>query len=201
MLLQGQTGPQTSQDGTLPAVRTAKTGEMVVSELHGRYYETNYRKNLFYSTGTGQTMTTVTGSMVGNILYNGNTSVNLVLQKIMLQVSVSSATMTGVALAYTTQATAPTGLTAATSTGSCFLGAASSQAKAYVAATGTAPVVIMAIAHNTAAINTVGMDQLVIDLEGSIIVPPNSILCLAAVGANAAAAAVTSTIFWEEVPV
>jgi hypothetical protein len=55
--------------------------------------------------------------------------------------------------------------------------------------------------HNTAAINTVGIDAVVWDLEGSIIVPPNTVIGLAALGAASAASAVTASLLWEEVPV
>ena len=50
MLIQGQVGPaspQSVQPGTPTAVRQGQLGDVVVSELHGRYYEQAYRQNIF----------------------------------------------------------------------------------------------------------------------------------------------------------
>jgi hypothetical protein len=44
----GQVGPQTLSDGTsLAPLRQGKTGDVVVQELHGRFYEQNYRGNVY----------------------------------------------------------------------------------------------------------------------------------------------------------
>ena len=58
MLIQGQVGPSTPQSvapGTPVAVRQGQLGDVVVSELHGRYYEQAYRKNLFAGAIAGST--------------------------------------------------------------------------------------------------------------------------------------------------
>ena len=50
MLIQGQVGPsspQSLQVGTNPTLRLGQTGEAVVSELHGRFYEQVYRGGTF----------------------------------------------------------------------------------------------------------------------------------------------------------
>jgi len=51
MLIQGQVGAPSLQGslgpGTTPAIRLGQLGDVIVSELHGRYYETNYRGSLF----------------------------------------------------------------------------------------------------------------------------------------------------------
>jgi hypothetical protein len=203
-VIQGQVGPSTYADGVINDIRLEKTGGLVVQELHGRYYENAYRKNLFYAYSSLQTLSAVGTAMTGLILYNGATNVNLVLQKINLQVPVTSASMTGIALASGTpglQTLVPTTTTAATKTGNCFLGGPPSQAIAYTIATTLTTAAFLSLMHNTAAINTVGQDYTQIDFEGSIIVPPNTVVCLAALGAASAASAVTSSIMWEEVPV
>ncbi|MBF0527559.1 MAG: hypothetical protein HQK56_20960 [Deltaproteobacteria bacterium] len=81
------------------------------------------------------------------------------------------------------------------------MGGAGSQGVAYSIATTLTTTALFSLLHNTAAINTVGAEMFTVDLEGSIIVPPNTCICLAAMGAASAASAVTSTIVWEEVPV
>lgn len=56
MLIQGQTGPVTASDNTQTTLRTGKQGgDLIVSELHGRFYEQAYRGNLF-SIGTTTTV-------------------------------------------------------------------------------------------------------------------------------------------------
>jgi len=50
MLIQGQVGAPQAQSipaGTTPPIRQGQLGDVIVSEVHGRYYETNYRGALF----------------------------------------------------------------------------------------------------------------------------------------------------------
>jgi len=54
MLIQGSVGPGSASSlapGTNPNIRQGQLGDMIVSELHGRYYEQAYRGN-FFRTGT-----------------------------------------------------------------------------------------------------------------------------------------------------
>ena len=46
---QGQVGVQNNADGSTPiqGFRQGKQGDLIASELHGRYYEQNYRGNIF----------------------------------------------------------------------------------------------------------------------------------------------------------
>lgn len=204
MLIQTSVGqPTTQSTGTNPTMRGGQLGEAIVQELHGRYYETAYRKNLFYSYVTAQTLTAANTTYTGHVIYNPSTTVNLVIQKISIIVSVTSASMTGISLGISTgQTAAPTGTTAATQVGNCFIGGAAAQGQAYKAATlANAGTPVMALMHNTAAINTVGVDAIVWDLEGSFIIPASCTAHLLALGAASAASAVTSSIMWEEVPV
>lgn len=47
MLLQGQSGQQNNSDGAITNVRLTKQGDVAVSEVHPRYYESTYRGNTF----------------------------------------------------------------------------------------------------------------------------------------------------------
>lgn len=50
MLIQGQVGPTSTQSvgaGSTPPVRQGQLGDVIVSELHGRFYEQAYRGNFF----------------------------------------------------------------------------------------------------------------------------------------------------------
>lgn len=71
MITQLQTGIQNNQDGQIIQARAGKQGDALISELHGRYYETTYRENMFGITGALTTTTaagaaTFTGLIVGN---------------------------------------------------------------------------------------------------------------------------------------
>lgn len=185
------------------APRGGRQGDAIMSQLHNRYYETARVGKLFYAYSTPGILSAAGTAMTGLILWNGAATVNLVLSRINLRVSVTSASMTGIDLAagaVGAQTTAPTTTTAVTKTGSTFLGAATSVASAYSVATTLATVSIASLMHNTAAISTTGADSVEADLSG-FIVPPFTVVCLAALGAASAAAAVSSTIYWEEVQV
>ena len=206
MILQNVVGPPVASfaAGGTPNMRAGQLGDQIVQELHGRYYEQAYRKNMFFAYAQGQLLSLAGTAMTGLVLWNGSSLVNMVLQKVSLLVSVASATMTGIALASTApgaQNVAPTTVLGATRNGNCFLGGPSSQITPYTQATTLAQTVFMQLLHNTASIQTVGVDQCVIDLEGSFIIPPNTAISLCAMGAASAAAAVTATMLWEEVPV
>jgi hypothetical protein len=185
--------------------RIGQQGDLVTSELHGRYYEQAVRKNVFFSLSLVRATSLISTSAIGNIVWNPpDSGVNLALQKWTSIISVTSATCTGIALAVGYQTTTPTGLTAIDATGATYLQQPTfltGRAKAYAIATMLiAPVLVTLLHHNTAAINTVGGDQFSGDLEGSIIVPPGHYICMAALGAAAAASGHSSYLSWEEVP-
>src|SRR5207302_84575 len=43
----GKVGPQQTADGTLVNARMGKTGELMMGQVHGRYYESALRGNLW----------------------------------------------------------------------------------------------------------------------------------------------------------
>ena len=201
----GYVGPQTALEGPGPAVRQLRDGSLGIAEVHGRYYEAAYRKNLYTASVLGQAVTVVGTSMTGLILVNnsaaGGGGVNLALQKIGFQETVTAASATSVGLAWfnTGGTYGSTTLTPVTPVPG-FLGAGGGKAGAYSAVNSTVgtPVEMFAFLHNTAAIATTGEDiGADLDLEGSILVPPGFGVCLCAVGASATG---NGYIQWEEVP-
>jgi len=64
MLIQGQVGQTTGLDGTQTNLRQGRTGEIILSQAHGRYYEQTSRGQLFTLTLSA----TTTGIAAGNLL-------------------------------------------------------------------------------------------------------------------------------------
>ena len=191
-------------DGTLGAVRGGKTGEMLISQAHGKYYEAALRGKLHYSYCAAIAMSASATAAIGNIVWNPPSSgANLVLGRWDFANVVTDANALELLLGYSVQATVPTTTTAAV-TGPCILGPVgtpTSVAKAYSVATiTTAATAIASLAYIYAAIDTVGQGQIHGDFDGSIVVPPGylvHLMCAVAAGT----AGTYSTLYWEEVPI
>jgi hypothetical protein len=224
-LLQGVVGPQTLQDGATVNLRTGKGGDAIVSELHGRFYEQNYRGNL-YSGGlvaltsinnatftvatTGATATPIAG------VWNPSTSgVNLVILQAVLGITLTALTAGGGGPFAWMASVGNTAITTGSiPTNRKTLAAAGAQAKVFggTALTGmTGALAVFAGSAlgggtpvNSSQVYTVaGVPQLfayVENIDGSIIVPPGAVVAIMATTTPIAHSAV-SALVWEEVPV
>lgn len=208
MLIQGSVGqPSVTsiQPGTTPTIRQGQLGEVVVSELHGRYYETAYRRNQFNAAVQGTGITTSAGLVTGYTglcLTNPTTStVNCVLNKVGYGFNAAPAAVMVVSLAYNTSTTAVTQTTAITPRNN-FLGGAAPQALVASSVTlPTAPInshILGVIGTN--AITAINESTNIIDLEGSIVMPPGSYVVIVTSTASAATS-FWGSFQWEEVPV
>jgi hypothetical protein len=204
--IQYKVGPQVLSDGSIGIARGGKAGESVMTNLHGRYYEQAYRRNLFTAYAAAVATSLVGTGMVGLQVWNGSSvsaGVNLVLLRVGGFCAVTTAAATGLLLATGSgQVAAPTGQTAVTRVTNNYISGAAPQATATNAGTFTsAPTAILTLMHNTVAIATTGEDPgYQFDLEGSIIIPPQSYVCVASLGAALAASGGFHYIMWEEVP-
>ena len=209
MIIQGQVGAL-STTTSLPAgqqavIRQGNMGDAIVSELHGRYYETTYRRALFsaVSTAAGTTVagnaTVVTGTVV--VSNPINSPVNLALNKVMAGLAAAGAAgFVAISTGYNsgTNVTHTTPLTVKNN----YIGAgAAGYALADAAATmPTAPV----YAHILGGIGTLaatgfGLQQaFYFDLEGSIILPPGGYALVTT--SSIQTTALVASIQWEEVP-
>lgn len=222
----GQVGPQVAGDGSSVPLRQDRSGATVVQELHGRFYEQNFRSALF---SAGMSITSISNATftVGGIgatttpvvgVWNPSTStVNLVLLQASLAVSQTAL-----------QATGPGGFVWAMSTANAAIstGAAPLNRKTLalsgsfgkdmsgVAVTGITNALVprfgsslgggsaigAAFLATQAGAQTVQAASNVENIDGAIIVPPGAIVALlttlTAVGHSAA-----SALLWEEVPV
>jgi hypothetical protein len=219
----GQVGPQFLSDGTgLQPLRQGKTGELVVQELHGRFYEQAMRGGLFgfglsntalvaanaIATGLTATAQPVIG------VWNPFTSlVNLVL----LQAVIVTTTIGNTAVAPGGYMWVYSMGNAAISTGSNPINQKTLQspggamAKAFAVSTAltglTNNLVALRAAAITPSLNAAGaatavslaMGQIRDDVDGAIIVPPGAVVGImnqvSTVTMN-----VSVSLLWEEVP-
>lgn len=104
MLLQGIAGPQVFQDGAYGEIRLGRLGDIIMTELHGKFYEQAYRGNLF-SGGMGLTSinaATFTSGTLGatatpiwGIWNPTGSGVNAVVDQVNLGLTITAATCTG----------------------------------------------------------------------------------------------------------
>ena len=198
-------GPISSTPVGVPTiVRTGQLGDVITSELHGRYYEQCYRRNIFSAANQTAIATTVglATTYTGLVLSNPvGSSVNLVLLKAAaaFPVAVAAGTVVGLMLGYNA-GTNVTHTAAVTPRSNFFgVGAAPIGLVDSSATMPTAPFVQKVMGTiGTATISTApGIGE---DLEGSIILPPGA---YAAFYTSAASGALgfMGSFKWEEVPV
>lgn len=212
MLIQAQVGPAASTTslgaGTNPNLRLDNMGGLAATQLHPRYYETTYRRQAYtVATVHGSPVTTSVGNSTtyqGVFLGNPSTStVNLVLTKVGYATNTAPAAavivglMTGVGLGATLTNAGNTNIR------NRFVGGIGSQAIANIGATNvtlpTTPVletVFGVITTTTLASTTPNL----IDLEGSIILPPGAFACIYTSTASGAAANFFGSMQWVEIP-
>lgn len=228
MIIQGQVGPQSGNTslgaGTNPSIRQGQLGDVIISELHGLYYEQTYRGNLF---STGQTApvalaaTHATGTLTASNtpilgLWNPiNNTTNVVLLKANLQVFANSLTSGAAPGAFVWAVSVNN---AAITTGGApwnrkSLTQQGSQVRTFTGATAltglTNNLVVMetadfttmgAVTYTTLASTTlqpsVGGIQL---FEGGLIVPPGAVIALVNT-TTAVTFSFAGKLLWEEVP-
>lgn len=200
MFNQVQTGPQSNKGTTLVIARGGQEGDQIVSELHGRYYEQTVRGNMFsvQTQGTGITTTaalatTFTGLAVGNPAGSG---VNLVMNKFTCaQFAVGAAATIGIM-------GGAGSITASLTPQSRKIGSGLvSLATATAGQTISTPVLISTFGSvGSVATTGYGLEPgIMVDLEGSVIVPPGSFI--ASYTAIATTSALQFSFTWEEVPI
>lgn len=212
MLFAGQVGQQTVKDGQNPTVRVGTTGEVIMSELHGKYYETTVRGNMFSLDSGAQTMAaaTVTGAAAGtakflNGIYNPMGSGKLAAIVMSRVVNISGTP--GTYYSYNAQSGILTTTSAATGTiQSGLIGSTTTSAMTPLVMVvlsnggGTAAMQQFAIQGGPGNLSS-GTTNLCSDdmVDGRIIVPPGCLFGLM-VGSAGTTWVLQSTLFWEEIP-
>lgn len=199
----GQVGPrQGLGDGTENLVRTARTGELVTSDAHARYYESTVRGNVFLGGNTAAQATstasaTATGLILTNPLGSGK---NLVILDIEVGVGAVVAAVFEVGLfANTNTAAAAVTQTTPITPKNALLGSslAGVGLLASAATLPAAPVHVRALLASGWVTATAQSQEFAKDeVAGSIILLPNTAVSVqSVVGTQSIIASIT----WEEV--
>ncbi len=197
-------GPQTYADGSQPTGRAGKSGEAVIQNLHGLYYEQAVRGNIFYVASQAVVTTTVglattyTGLVISNPV---GSQINAVLLKATMQQSVIQATQIeayGIALGF--NAVTNVTHTAAVAPQASKVGSgAVAQVKADSSATlPTAPVYAAFVTNTSSA--TTNAPGGMIDFDGSVILMPGA-YAMFVTPAQASVAGLWFSFIWEEVAI
>lgn len=204
MVLSGRVGevsPTSSQSSnTVVDFPFDNTGSPLVSELHGRYYSTTYRRhnyviaNQAVVTTTAALATTWTGLLVGNPT---TSTVNLVINYFTCaQVAVGAAAAVGIMTG------TGASVTASLTPRNRYVGGAASQAFSNAGQTLPGTPVLEQVFGSIGSLATTGyglQNGIYVDLGGSLILPPGAF-----VATYTTIATTSSLIFsfgWEEIPI
>lgn len=194
--------------GLTPSLRSGSKSDLIVSELHGRYYEAVYNKTIFSAANpTGITATAfVSGTttvFLGYCLSNPNGSgFNLIINKVGYACAVPPASesvlvigtgSSGSNVTHTTPLTVKSNLIGS---GAAGVGLVDSSFTLPVAP--TVNTILGDLGTGAATVSKVSNGLW--DLEGSIILAPGSYAIIAALVAAGAAGAFAS-VYWEEVTI
>jgi hypothetical protein len=221
----GRVGPDQLADGAQAKFRQGKSAEQVVTSLHGRFYEQNYRNALYsggmaFATISNATFTvaTLTGAAtpIVGVWNPAASAVNLVIVQATLGVGVTALQATGCAPFVWCMSTGNGAIsTGAQPLNRKTLAQAGSAARdmSNVALTGLTNNLVQRFASALGGGSNVEAAFLATQvgalpahvpsieyIEGAIIVPPGGVLALLAAATGVAHSA-TSSLLWEEVPV
>jgi hypothetical protein len=201
MLAEVRTGPITQSDGAVSPGRSGKTGEIAVTDAHGKYYEAAVRKNVFYAANQAPTAwgVSTTSATAGFIVSNpAGSPVNLALLQVSFALSVAPAAIAPIALLGGYAAAGIVTHTTTLTPASTYIGNVKGYglADASAALVGT-PTWLMPIAGGFTAATLPSSGPTVVDLGGSIVIPPGGWVSVAALTAVTGMASAV----WEEIPV
>lgn len=206
LVTQGLVGPQIAADGTNPALRQGRSAELVVTELHGRYYEQAFRGNLYVAQAiiTAPVIYTTAAGTGGPLVWNPpGSGINVVPVAIGYGVTVVTTVAAALGLTGNTgQVIAPTSTTAIDGRTSAMIGGGNGKATAYRVGTPTnAGNFLLPVAdlHTGALTVDTGAFHWV-DLGGVLICPPGGWVSPAA-SATASTCVVQLALVYEEVPI
>jgi len=215
MQFQGQVGQQAVAKGTSTTVRMSAQGELVVSELHGKYAESSLNGNNFHANIAGVGITLATTSAIGAavpaagaatpilaLMNPVNSGVNLVINRTKV-LTLSGTPGGGFMFGYLNgQAASYTGASSKGVQASTLQAVSKASVIANAALAGTSIVVSELRQIGGPAAVAAGAGVYTVDEEtaGDVIVPPGAILGIFAQAAGTTHV-VKASLSWEEVSV
>lgn len=205
----GQVGPSVLADGVNAPARQGKGGELIVTELHGKYYEQSYRGNVFVATQTaGVILSTVAGTAASFSLYNPANSgkyLSLIRWDTVLTVAAGTPVIGAYMLAVNTNpiAAAVTG-TAVVPTPGIVGGTANAVGRPLTSATLPAnPTLYRAfVNHLTGAITTLpNMPGFFLEFDGTCLIAPGCAISIGQLNVDTTNASALNSVIWEEVAI
>lgn len=197
-------GPFTGSDATRSSGRASRTGEQVVSQVHGNFYEGSSRGKIFMANAivTAPVIWTTEAGTGGPLLWNNSSTTVANILAVGFGISVVSTVAGGLGITggYG-QTDAPTSTTAIDNTVCLNSTSTASAVTAYrVGTTGTNRYFFPLMSIYTGALTTQVADMHWIRLDGLISVPYQGFVSVAA-SATLSTLVVNCAIIWEEVPV
>ena len=209
--LDGVVGPQVLQDGAPSAARLGRSSELIVTELHGKYYEQTYRGNIFWATMSAGVIFPAPGATASNPMTLANplgSGKNLSLISFDMVVTVLVGTpLTGLYGLYINkvpQAAAVTGTPLAPQAG-LIGGPANSVALPLTTSTvPTAPTLLLPFGQKitgevAAAGSMLNNPSFHLDFDGKIILAPGTAITPQQTIADTTNATVLCAFCWEEI--
>jgi hypothetical protein len=178
------------------------SGEILVSELHGKYYNANYRNHLYMATASGVTLPVVAAGVasVFSLMNPLNSGKNLILLRAAIG-TVLATTVVDIAGIYYLQNPVNASLTAGTIKSGILGSGAPSVATFYTANTHTAQTPILAANIGGYGAATDGSGNFFWrDFDGSIIVPPATCIDILMSTAASTGSGMAVELTWMEAP-
>ncbi len=207
--ISGQVGEQVIAKGvSTQPIRQGGLGDVIVSELQGRYYEQSRNGRIYIAQAISTTPIVYTNVIGGSqpILWNGSSDINASLLFVTYSLTAETTT-TGSALGIignTGQVSAPSSTTAIDGMRCLYLGGPQPRCTAYQKGTVVnAPTSIMPIGslHSGGIATDNASVTFTVDLGGAFIAPPNSWIGFGVTVVPTTSSVATITFVWAEIPI
>lgn len=197
-LAEGKVGPVQRSDGSQGETRLGRTGEVIVAEAHGRYFEAAARGAIFHAAMQAGAAfgTTLTAAAATLTLYNPAGS-NVLLVLLHASAALTAAPAGNAALVYavsTNPVAAPPAAVTPAVVRCSRLGPSTGKGLAYTAATLPGIPAVARILGNFSANASAGIVS--DDLNGALVIPENTAVTIQGMGAATTGIVALS---WEEV--
>jgi len=205
MIVEGRGGVQPLAEGGVGPISIDRTGALIVTDGHGRYYEAARKGNLFvaYATLTAPVIYTTAAGTGGPLIWNGSANYNVSLLAVGMSVSVVTTVAGGLGITGNIgQTSAPTSTTAIDGNKNTLIGGRAPASTAYRVGTVVNAgnfLMPLAQAHTGAlTVDTSGFSWE--DIGGMVIIPPNAWASIAAT-ATLTTLQVQVGLLYEEIPI